>query len=62
MKKPFQIQTQMLESVWAEIMGRDKAMGTGGITRQVIRLTGAIYMLLSLCMFFLISITANKST
>jgi hypothetical protein len=51
-QKHFQIQTQLLESVWEKIIGIDKMIGIGGISSRVIRLTGAIFMLLSLCIFF----------
>ena len=52
MKKHFRSQTQMLESVWAKFIGVDNMMGRSGIARRVIRLTGAIFILLSLCIFF----------
>ena len=51
-KKPFQIQTQMLESVWVKITGMDKKMGTIGIARRDIPLTGTMFMLFSLGIFF----------
>jgi hypothetical protein len=35
MKKRFQIETKILERVWAKMIGMDKTMGTGGIASRV---------------------------
>jgi len=51
-KKQVLIQTHLLESFWAKIIGMAKTMGTGDTNRRVIRLTGVFFRLFSLCIFF----------